>query len=339
MKDIRDYTLKELQALMHQRGASPYRAEQVFRALYQRRIRRFEEMKELPRQLRLDLKKECSFTPLVPVTRAYSADKTEKFLLRLHDGNVIEAVSIPAPRRVTGCVSTQAGCAFACSFCASGKAGLVRNLTPAEIIAQALYLRDESETRRLTHLVFMGTGEPLDNYDNLLAAIRIMNTACGMHIGARRMTISTCGIVKGIERLAKERLQVELSVSLHAADDRTRSRLMPVNRRYPLRRLMQACRSYAAETGRQVTFEYVLIEGVNADLRSAGRLAVMLRGMDAKVNLIPCNPVQEFPHKPPTHDKMQKFQKRLRALRVHSTLRTPRGRDIAAACGQLRHNS
>jgi 23S rRNA (adenine2503-C2)-methyltransferase len=209
-------------------------------------------------------------------------------------------------------------------------------LAASEILEQVLYLKHNSPDNKLTHLVFMGTGEPLDNYDNVIKAIRIINSPYSFNIGARRITISTCGIIPAIMKLAEEGLQIELSVSLHAADEKTRSRVMPVNKKYPLKELILACKKYIEKTDRQVTFEYVLIEGLNADLPAAEKLSKILSGLNCKINLIPCNPIKELRLHPPNKLQILLFKDKLLKSGVNATLRMPRGSDIEAACGQLR---
>lgn len=334
--DIKNLDLRGLEEIVAGWEFKRFCAGQVFGWIYKKSARDFNQMSNLPLGLRKRLNENYSLSCLKLIQKQQSEDKTEKFLFQLRDKNFIEAVSIPAKDRVTGCISSQAGCKFSCSFCASGQAGFKRNLDPAEIIEQALYLRDYSAAKKLTHIVFMGTGEPLDNYDNVLSSIRLINSRQGLGIGARRITISTCGIIPGIERLAREKLQVELSVSLHAANNATRDKLMPVNKKYPLEQLMRCCRDYAEKTNRQVTFEYILIKDINSGLPDARGLAIMLKGFDCKVNLIPANPVQELGILPLFISRVKIFQNALIRSGVKVTLRQARGQDIAAACGQLR---
>ncbi len=293
-------------------------------------------MSDLPAGLRKRLKEKFCLSSLTLVKKLESLDGTEKFLFTLRDKNLIEAVSIPAEGRITGCISTQAGCKFACSFCASALLGFKRNLTSAEMVEQVLYLRDNSKGHKLSHVVFMGTGEPLDNYENVIRAVRIINAPEGLHIGARRITISSCGIIPAIKRLAEEDLQIELSISLHAADDRTRSQLMPINKKYPVRELINACKEYIKKTNRQVTFEYILIKGINSDLQSARILSKILEGLNCKVNLIPANSIKELNIEPPGKLEILLFRNSLIKSGMNVTLRKPRGQDIEAACGQLR---
>ncbi len=295
-------------------------------------------MSDLPLDLRRKLEKEYSLSVLKIARVRRSKDGTEKFLLELgDDGNLIECVSIPSGNRVTGCVSSQAGCKFSCSFCASALGGFKRNLTTGEIISQVLTLKNNSTAGKLTHIVFMGSGEPLDNYDNVLKAIRIINSKEGFNIGARRITVSTCGIIPGIKKLAQEDLQIELSVSLHAADDKTRSRIVPINKKYPLKDLFACLKGYIKETNRQVTFEYILINGLNSDLQNAFNLSKMLTGLGlVKINLIAANPVKECGVMPPDKKEILAFKGQLLKEGIPVTLRVSRGSDIEAACGQLR---
>jgi 23S rRNA (adenine2503-C2)-methyltransferase len=231
------------------------------------------------------------------------------------------------------------GCKFACRFCASGLSGFKRNLSKGEILEEILYLKNKSKGKKLTHLVFMGIGEPLDNYDNVLAAIRIINSDTAFNIAARRMTISTCGIIPGIKRLTEEKLQIELSISLHSADNRIRSEIMPVNKIYPIENLIKACQEYIKKTDRQITFEYVLMKGINSDLQNAQKLSKILRGLRlAKVNLILANSIKEYKVEPPNKLEILLFKDYLLKQGINVTLRKPRGQDIGAACGQLRLN-
>lgn len=336
MRDIRDMALKELEGVLAEWGYPAFRAKQIYSWLYKRGVAGFESMSDLPEALRQKLKHSLGLSSLSPARRFESKDKTKKFLFRLRDGNHIESVSIPAQKRLTCCISSQVGCKFSCVFCASGMGGFKRDLSCAELLAQLLYLKSDSPNKEITHIVFMGTGEPLDNYENVLKAIRIINAREGLGIGARRITISTCGIIPGIKRLATEGMQVELSVSLHAPDDKTRSLLVPANKKFPLAELIPACREYIENTGRQITFEYILIKGINSGLQNAQSLCRILKGMNCKVNLIPANPVAEYKVMAPEKREIAAFQDYLGRHNVKTTLRVSRGKDINAACGQLR---
>lgn len=329
MQDIKELSLRELERTLKDCGQPHFHARQIFTWVYKKRVKDFAEMSDLPSDLRKRLKENFYLFSLRLIRRVQSIDGTEKLLFELRDRNIIEAVTIPTEKRITGCVSTQAGCKFRCSFCASGLSGFKRNLTTAEIIEQVM-------CHKLTRLVFMGIGEPLDNYDNVIKAIRIINSPEALHIGARKITISTCGIIPGIKRLSDEGLQVELSISLHAPDDKTRSQIMPINKKYPLKDLIKACEEYIKNTGRQITFEYVLIKGVNSDLQSARILSKILKGLNCKVNLILSNPIKELRIEPPKRTEILLFRDYLLKQHINVTLRRPRGQDIEAACGQLR---
>ncbi|MFA6349946.1 MAG: 23S rRNA (adenine(2503)-C(2))-methyltransferase RlmN [Candidatus Omnitrophota bacterium] len=335
-KDIKDFNLLELEQELVGISVDKFRAKQIFSWIYQKGVFDFDQMSNLPAELRLKMKEKFYIVGFKLVKKSISADQTQKLLLGLSDGNLIESVIIPADDRVTGCVSAQAGCKYACGHCASGVLGFKRDLSCGEILEQVLLIKCNSEGNKLTHIVFMGTGEPLDNYDNVLKAIRVINSKEALNIGQRRITISTCGLIPRIRQLAKEGLQIELSVSLHAADDVTRSRIMPVNKKYPLKELISALREYIKITNRQVTFEYTMIKGLNSDTQSAKNLVTLLKGMECKVNLIPCNPIKELGLEPPGKVDILLFRDVLIKADVNVTLRASRGQDIEAACGQLR---
>ena len=337
MQDIKELSLKELEDKLLSWGSPKYYARGILNWIYQKGAYEFSRMSNLPAPLRKTLADEFSILSLSLADLQESSDGTTKFLFELTDKNLVEAVNIPAARRITGCISSQAGCKFGCNFCASGLTGFKRNLTRGEILDEVLYLKNNASGGQLTHIVFMGTGEPLDNYENVLGAIRLINSPLAFNIGARRITISTCGIIPGIERLALEDLQVELSISLHAAIDKTRSQLMPVNNKYPLAALIKCCQEYIAKTNRQITFEYILIKGMNASLECAQKLVKLLKGLKpVKVNLITANPVKELNIEPPQRQEIILFKDYLMKHGLHATLRKPRGEDIEAACGQLR---
>jgi len=337
MQDIKELNLKELEYKLLAWKLPKYRAKQIFTWIYKKGAFEFEMMSDLPVALRKKLRDEFFILDLKLEDLESSSDGTTKFLFKLRDNSLVEAVNIPSARRITGCISTQVGCKFACRFCASGLKGFKRNLRCGEILDEVLYLKNNATGGELTHIVFMGTGEPLDNYDALLKSIRLINSAEGFNIGARRITISTCGLVPEIKRLAQEEMQFELSVSLHAADDRARSEIMPVNKKYPLKELVRVCKDYMDKTNRQVTFEYILVKGFNADLASADKLILLLRDLRlAKVNLIPVNTIPELNILAPGQAQIDKFKEHLFKGGVNVTLRRERGQEIAAACGQLR---
>jgi 23S rRNA (adenine2503-C2)-methyltransferase len=337
--DIRNLSFDELQEYLSSIAEKPFRAEQIWQWIYQKNIWDFEDMNNLSKGLRESFKKDFILKRNTIAQKVVSQDGTTKFLFSLDDKEKIESVLIPTETRTTACISTQAGCKFGCKFCASGIGGWSRNLTCAEIVTQVLHVKEEAlkHSRPLSNIVFMGTGEPLDNFDNLIKAIRIINSPKGINIGARHITISTVGLVPKIKELAKQNIQIELAISLHGYDDESRGVLMPVNKKYPVAELIQACREYIQATNRQITFEYILIQAVTCSDKAAQTLGKLLRGMICKMNLIPYNPVAEFGHQPPTKLEMLSFRSMLSQYGIHATIRMPRGRDVSAACGQLRH--
>ncbi|MFA6173668.1 MAG: 23S rRNA (adenine(2503)-C(2))-methyltransferase RlmN [Kiritimatiellales bacterium] len=329
--------LAELEAFCKAQGQPAFRAKQIWDWLYVKRVSSADEMKNLPAPLRELLADHFSFQCLEKLETKGAPGETQKLLLKLADGELIETVIIPAPRRQsnTVCVSSQVGCRFGCAFCASGQKGVVRNLSAGEIVGEVLEVA-KMLGGRPDNVVFMGIGEPFDNYDEVLRAIRILNHPDGLCIGARRITISTCGVVSGIQRLADEGLQVELSVSLHAPDSEVRSRVMPVNETWPLEELMAACADYTAKTNRIITFEYTLIKGLNDSEAQAHQLVKLLRKFSCRVNLIPLSPVEEFDGERPDAETMQVFFQTLEKAGINTTLRDSKGSALKAACGQLR---
>lgn len=335
MKPIYGLTRPELVELCASLNEPSYRATQIWRWLHVNRVAGWENMTNVPAALRARLAESFVFCSMKAEERSKSADTSMKVLARLNDGEAIEVVVIPAPRRMTVCVSSQVGCKFDCAFCASGRSGFTRNLDAGEMVEEVI-LAERECAEKPTHVVFMGIGEPFDNYDNVLKAIRIINDQEGLAIGARRITISTCGVVPGIQKLANEGLQVELSVSLHAPNDELRSRLMPVNRRYQVGALLDACREYTQLTGRLITFEYAMIRGVNDSRAQAEELAARLKAFQCRVNLIPLSEVEEYAGKASTPEVCGMFIKVLGLAGVNATLRNSRGGELKAACGQLR---
>jgi len=354
---LTDLSLAQLVEFMASLGEPAYRARQVYRWLYRSLADDFSAMHNLPVVLRARLAGVARVGSLQPVTTLTSADGlTRKVLFRLADGNTIESVlMLYAPgndsrARCTVCVSTQVGCALDCAFCATGKGGFGRNLTAGEIVEQVLYFARQFQghdsgmesgapgaaASPITNVIFAGMGEPLANYAATWAAVERLNDPAGFGLGARHMTISTAGLVPGIRRLAGEKLQVNLAVSLHAPDDVLRAQLMPIARRYPLAELLAACQEYGAKTGRRVSFEYILIDGVNSSPAQARQLAALLEGMLCHVNLIPLNPIAESPWRPPSHEVVLAFERELARRGIATTVRSERGVEIQAACGQLR---
>ncbi len=324
-----------LRSVLTQWGEPAFRARQIWHWLYGKRVMEWSAMANLPKALRERLAEQFNLTPVVEQRRLLAADGAGKLLLALTDGETVETAVIPADPRRTVCVSSQVGCAYACAFCASGQAGFRRNLDAGEMVGQVL-----AAARCFgavpSHLVFMGIGEPLDNPEALRKTLLIVNDGDGLAIGARRITVSTCGIVPGIQRLSEWPLQVELSVSLHAPDDALRSQLMPVNRKYPIDRLMDACEEFFRKTKRLITFEYTLIGGVNDSELQARHLANRLRRFPARVNLIPLSPVPEFSGRRTTSTGQRRFMSILQAAGINVTVRASRGAGATAACGQLR---
>ncbi len=314
-----------------------FRARQIWHGLYRRQATAWDALTILPAAVRSLLSEAFDLAAMQESAVRASPDGVRKLLLTCRDGQQLETVLIPADDRHTVCVSSQIGCAFGCAFCASGQAGWVRDLAAGEIVGQVLAaIRQIAPSGRLTNLVIMGMGEPLANYEAVLAAIRTCNDGEGLGIGARRITLSTCGVVPGIRRLAEEGLQVELSVSLHAPNDELRARLMPVNRRWPLDELLRACDDYTEHTGRIITFEYTLVAGVNDAPEHARELIARLRGRRCRVNLIPLSPVDGFHGRAPAGRICEAFAAALEQARINTTLRRSRGGAVDAACGQLR---
>ncbi len=334
-QSILDLPLANLEAYLLSIGEKPFRGQQIFSWIYQQLVLDFDAMKNVPHELRRRLNEDFYFPAAELQKIAVAADGTKKFLFRLQDGQQIETVLIPAARRTTVCVSCQAGCKFNCRFCASGIGGWVRNLTAGEILIQILKAGQQGKGAA-THVVFMGTGEPLDNWKNVRAAIELINFSKGMNIAARRITVSTCGLIPGMKELAAFDRQVELAISLHGYNDEVRSQLMPVNKTFPLAELIRACRAYVHQTNRQITFEYVLIDGLTATSEAPAALGKLLRGLTCKVNLIPYNPVPEFHWQAPSRNAIYRFCDALGRHGVHATIRWSKGEGAEGACGQLR---
>ncbi len=334
--------LEELADSLRERGKASYRAKQITDWIYKKRVASFDAMTDLPNELRAELTAEFD-TPKTEVIRVLgSKDATEKFLFRLRDQNLIESVLIPASPALYGqpsdrrtiCVSSQVGCAYGCKFCASGLEGWTRNLDAGEIVQQLIEIEKQSG-EKIDNVVFMGMGEPLANLRNVLRAIRIINAPWGLGIGARHITVSTSGLAPQIRELASESTQFRLALSLHGATDEVRGQIMPVNRKYPLKVLLEACDYYVAKKGR-LMFEYILIAGVNDTDEQARELAKIARRLSAKINLIPYNTVEGLEWTRPPRARQEAFQSILRKQGVVATLRREKGHDIAAACGQLR---
>lgn len=333
--DLKGLTLQETTAWARSLNLEAYRAAQIRRWIFTGLAGSFDEMSDLARPLRERLKGEATLGRLSLIETLTSADTTRKYLFELHDGHLIEAVLIPERGHLTLCVSSQAGCGMGCRFCATGQQGLKRNLSAAEIVEQVIEVKRSLERPQdLTNLVFMGMGEPLANYDELLRALGNLTGADGMNMSHRKVTVSTSGLVPQMRRLGRD-IAVNLAVSLNAADDATRAMLMPIDRTYPIRELLGACRDFPLPPTRRISFEYILIEGINDREKDARNLCGLLRGLRAKINLIALNPHQGSPFRPPSKETVLRFQEILLEAHYTAIVRKSKGRDILAACGQL----
>ena len=336
MTDIKSMTQQELARFLKELGEPAFRAKQVFTWLH-RGVTSFEDMTNLSKPLREKLAARCFITaPTVARKQESRLDGTIKYLWELSDGNCIETVLMQYHHGNTVCISSQVGCRMGCAFCASTIAGKVRDLRPSEMLDQVLFTQLDSG-REVSNIVLMGIGEPLDNMENVLRFLELVNHPDGMNIGMRHISLSTCGVVPGIDALAEKELQLTLSVSLHAPDSETRNRIMPVNRAYDVELLFDACHRYFQRTGRRISFEYAMIDGVNDNDWQADLIAKKLRGMPGHVNLIPLNDVVESPYKPSR--RIAAFQKRLESHGITATVRRSLGGDIDASCGQLRRKA
>lgn len=334
--DIKSLPLSELRDILTGWGEPGFRAEQVYTWMHQKQALAFDGMSNLPKALRGKLEERCFITELTVRRRLVSQiDGTVKYLYGLPDGETVEGVLMRYKHGDSLCISTQVGCRMGCNFCASTLLGLERDLTPAEMLEE-VYLVQRDSGRKVSSLVLMGIGEPLDNYENVLTFLRMLSSEQGLGLSLRHVSLSTCGLVPRIYDLMGEKLQLTLSVSLHAPDNETRSRTMPVNRRYPVEELMAACREYFKVTGRRISFEYALIQGVNDTEECAGRLAELLAGLPCHVNLIPVNSVTERGYQKSSPQQIRKFIAVLERRHINTTVRRELGADINAACGQLR---
>jgi 23S rRNA (adenine2503-C2)-methyltransferase len=334
--DLAELERPALEALLEARGVERFRARQIFRWIYRRGVTDAGAMTDLPRELRARLTDELRMTTPAVVGRERSVDGTEKFLLRLADLRQIESVFIPDTPAMTFCISTQVGCAMACAFCLTGKMGLVRNLTAGEIVGQVRVLADALDMRdKRFNIVLMGMGEPLHNYDETMKALRILADEHGLEVSPRRVTLSTVGLLPALERLASEPVMPNLAISLHAPTDLTRGELVPLNKKYGVADIIAACRRFPLKKRSRITFEYVLIAGVNDSPEDAKKLAKLMAGLKSKVNLIPLNAAPGIPFERPTDEAIDRFAKTLADHDILVSVRKSRGRDIRAACGQL----
>ena len=338
MKNIKDYDLEALKQEFIEMGEKPFRAEQVFKWIYEAKVTTFDEMTNISLELREKLKQNYTMSVFNILKKQESSDGTKKYLFDVLDGNAIETVLMSYHHGYSICVSSQIGCKMGCKFCASTGIKFIRNLTSGEIVEQILAVERDNGIR-ISNVVFMGIGEPLDNYENVVNAIRIINNPKGINIGARHISISTSGLVPKIYQLAEENIQCTLSISLHATTDEKRSKMMPVNDRYNIKELMQACKDYIEKTNRRISFEYALAKDNNDNLEDAKGLIKLLKGMICHVNLIPINKIENGAFTKSSNENIIKFRDYLNEHGIVATIRRELGSDIDAACGQLRRKN
>lgn len=338
MHNIYDYSLEELQQYFIDKGEKPFRATQVFEWLYRFRVSTFGQMTNLSKKTIALLETEFSMTPLKIVTKQISKDGTIKYLFALKDEKLIETVLMKHNYGLSICVTSEVGCNMGCAFCASGELGKVRNLTLGEMVQQVLMVQQDLDEKymRISNIVVMGIGEPFDNYENLLKFLKVVNYAKGLEIGARHITVSTCGLVPKIKEFATFDLQINLAISLHAPNNEIRNKIMKINKKYPIEEVMKAVKEYIQKTNRRVTFEYILLKGINDSVQCAEELASLVSGINCYVNLIPYNEVSTKPFKQTPKSDAEKFFMVLHNKGINATLRMEHGSDISAACGQLR---
>ncbi|MBO4458185.1 MAG: 23S rRNA (adenine(2503)-C(2))-methyltransferase RlmN [Butyrivibrio sp.] len=334
--DIKSLSFEELTDFIKEIGEPAFRAKQLYDWMHVKQVRSLDDMKNIPKSLKEKILEKCTYTAheIVQVQES-KIDGTKKFLFGLYDGNVIESVFMKYKYGNSVCVSSQVGCRMGCRFCASTIDGVVRNLLPSEILDQ-IYAISEYTGEKISRIVVMGSGEPLDNFDNILRFIKLLSDEHGMNLGQRNITVSTCGIVPRILDLAKEKLSINLALSLHASNNDKRKELMPIANKYEIHEVLDACKKYFEATGRQLTFEYSLVAGVNDSDEDANELSELLSGINCVVNLIPVNPIKERQYKPTDHTHALKFKNKLEKNRINVTIRREMGRDIDGACGQLR---
>ena len=334
--DIKSMNLEELKSYMESIGEKPFRAKQLYQWMHEKQAASFDEMTNLSKSLQEKLKNECRFVSLKQeAVQISKIDGTRKYLFALDDGNVIESVLMRYKHGNSVCISSQVGCRMGCRFCASTLDGLVRGLTPSEMLDQIYRItRDTGE--RVANVVVMGTGEPMDNFQNVVQFLKLINSDKGLHISARNITVSTCGLVDKIRELADLQLQITLAISLHAPNDELRKTMMPIANKYSIEQIMEACRYYLKQTGRRISFEYSLVKGVNDTQECAEQLSGLLHGMNCHVNLIPVNPIKERDYRQSEKQAIAAFKNKLERNGINVTIRREMGRDIDGACGQLR---
>lgn len=337
MRNIYDLTLKELEDYLISIGEKTFRASQIYEGLYKKRLTSFDEITNISKELRKKLNETFSSYKIKLLVKQ-TGDNVNKYLFELEDGNKIESVLMFHDYGISICVSSQVGCNMGCAFCESGRLKKVRNLLAYEIVEQILLIEEDIK-KRITHVVVMGIGEPFDNYDNVLKFVKIINCNKGIDIGSRHITISTCGVIPGIKKFMKEDGQVNLAISLHAPNDELRSKIMPINKAYPLKELMEVIKEYISVTNRRVTFEYIMLEDVNDSEKEARELVKLLRGINCYVNLIPYNETENIQFKRTKEWKILKFYDILKSNKINTTIRKEFGGSVDAACGQLRANN
>ena len=337
MKNIYDLTLKQLEDYFISIDEKPFRAVQIYEGLYKKRYTTFDEMTNISKDLREKLKKDFSLTKIKMLIKE-QGENVNKYLFELEDGNKIESVVMFHDYGTSICVSSEVGCNMSCAFCESGRLKKVRDLKAHEIVQQILIIEEDIQ-KRITHVVVMGIGEPFDNYDNVMRFIKIINCGKGIDIGSRHITISTCGIIPGIKRFMNEEGQVNLAISLHAPNNELRSRIMPINKAYPLNDLIEVIKEYIKKTNRRVTFEYIMLEGINDSEENAKELATLLKGINCYVNIIPYNETENIGFKRTKEWKIMKFYDILKKNKINVTIRKEFGGNVDAACGQLRANN
>lgn len=338
MKNIKDYTLEELKQEIQNIQEKPFRAEQIFKWIYEEKVKTFDDMTNLSLQLREKLKENYTMCNYDILRKQEAKDGTKKYLFDVGDGNAIETVLMSYHHGYSICVSSQIGCKMGCKFCASTGINFIRSLSSGEIVEQIIAV-EQDENIRISNVVFMGIGEPLDNYDNVVKAIRIINHPKGLNIGARHISVSTSGLVPNIYRLAEENIQCTLSISLHATNNQKRSEMMPINNAYPIQELLHACKDYIAKTKRRISFEYALAKDNNDNLEDAKELVKLLKGMLCHVNLIPINKIENGKYSKSSNENIIRFRDYLNDHGIVATIRRELGSDIDAACGQLRRKN
>lgn len=337
--NLRDLTLDETKKLIEEFGEKSYRGEQIFSFINKEKVEDIDDITVLSKKLRMDLKEKLKISEIKVYKRFDSKiDDTKKYLFLLEDGNIIEGVAMHYKHGWTACISTQIGCKMGCSFCASTKDGVIRNLTAGEMTGQ-IYTMEKDLDEKITNIVLMGSGEPLDNYDNVIKFFHIIHDEKGKNTSYRNLTLSTCGIVPKIYGLAEENIPITLSISLHSPFEEERKKIMPITNKYGIEELMEACKYYERKTGRRLTMEYTLIENVNDDKRNAGRLIELVRNTNTHINLIPLNPIEEYDKGRSTDKSVRNFEKILLNAHVPTTVRREMGSDINASCGQLRRRN